>query len=51
LKLIARGYSDRQIAEELNVWFFTAKMMARLLAAKLGVQSRSQLIEESRKLT
>jgi two-component system response regulator NreC len=44
LKLIVQGYTNRQIAEELNISIRTAETHRANLSDKLGLHSRVELV-------
>jgi LuxR family maltose regulon positive regulatory protein len=48
LRLVAAGYSDRQIAEELVVVVGTAKRHLNNIYGKLSVHSRTQALARAR---
>jgi DNA-binding NarL/FixJ family response regulator len=44
LRLVAKGYSNRSIAEALDIGEQTVKTHISLILSKLGVQSRTQAV-------
>lgn len=48
LKLIAQGYTNRQIGEELHISIRTAESHRANLSGKLGLQSRVELVRYAR---
>ena len=48
LKLIVQGYTNRQIAEELNISIRTAETHRANLSDKLGLHSRVELVRYAR---
>ena len=42
LRLVARGKTNRQIAEALSYSFGNAKLLVRAVLAKLGVNTREE---------
>jgi two-component system response regulator NreC len=48
LKLIVQGYTNRQIAEELNISIRTAETHRANLSEKLGLRSRVELVRYAR---
>lgn len=51
LALIAQGFSNQEIADQLFISLHTVKTHARKINAKLGAKSRTQAIVKARKLT
>jgi LuxR family maltose regulon positive regulatory protein len=50
LRLMAEGYSNREIAEKLIFTVATAKKHAENIYSKLGVHSRTQALARAREL-
>ncbi|MBL4797253.1 MAG: hypothetical protein JKY50_20165 [Oleispira sp.] len=51
LALIADGFSNQEIADQLFISLHTVKTHARKINAKLGAKSRTQAIVKARELT
>jgi LuxR family maltose regulon positive regulatory protein len=51
LGLIAQGFSNQEIADQLFISLHTVKTHARKINAKLGAKSRTQAIVKARELT
>ena len=51
LALIAQGFSNQEIADQLFISLHTVKTHARKINAKLGAKSRTQAIVKARELT
>ena len=50
LQLIAKGYSNQEIAEKLVFSLYTVKSHARNIFGKLGVKNRTESIAKARLL-
>jgi DNA-binding CsgD family transcriptional regulator len=50
LELIIQGCSDRQIAEQLQLTYETARTYGKTVRRKLGVKSRMELVGRSMNL-
>ena len=50
LKLIVRGYSNQQIAEQLFISLHTVKTHAQRINFKLGVERRTQAVARAKEL-
>jgi LuxR family maltose regulon positive regulatory protein len=50
LALIAEGFSNQEIADQLFISLHTVKTHARKINAKLGAKSRTQAIVKAREL-
>ena len=49
-KLVAKGYDNHEIADELHIAYQTVRNYVSLIYSKLGVQDRFQIIKHAQKL-